>query len=127
MINQEHQRVYNDTSEQEARIQENSPALGVPIVAKGLATPSQPSITTDVAVEKSRAGPTHTIDLKCSVVKVSTVLITTFYESDTKNIFQQSVILTVLNAYICFYANDDPNFIDNESNHFLFQKNPKYL
>lgn len=45
------------------------PAFGVPIRARGRATPSQPSIITDVAVEYNNEGPTHISDLKCTDVK----------------------------------------------------------
>ena len=45
------------------------PAFGVPIRVRGRATPSHPSIITDVAVEYSNEGPTHKSDLKCIEVK----------------------------------------------------------
>jgi len=45
------------------------PAFGVPIRARGRATPSHPSNITDVAVEYNNDGPTHISDLKCIEVK----------------------------------------------------------
>jgi hypothetical protein len=66
-------------------VESDSPAFGVPIVATGRATPSQPKIITAVDVEKKRAGPAHKIDLKCNVVKENPMMVLILYSIIMKN------------------------------------------